>query len=99
MFGSTTGADGGLLATAGFAGRLARLTGFEGIGVDFEGIGAGFGRVALAGRSGAFVGCVNRRGVLESALEISSSAFRLTETLGSRWTAGAGLSEGFPPVI
>lgn len=95
MFGSTRGADGGLLATAGFAGRLVIVTGFEGFGVvtgfegfgvvtGFEEIGIVFGRVVLAGRSGAFVGCANRRGVLASALDISSSAFRLTETLGCR---------------
>jgi hypothetical protein len=76
---------------------VARLTGFEDVVVDggfedvvvdgdFEDVvvDGGFGRVALAGRSGAFVGCVNRRGVLASVLEMSSSAFRLTETLGIR---------------
>lgn len=75
--GSTGGAGGGLLATTGLTGRLAIVTGFKGIG-------GGLGRVAVAGRCGAFAGCVNRRGVLESVLARSSSAFRLIETIGSR---------------
>lgn len=92
MLGSTGGGAGCLLATTGLTGRLAELTGFGGIG-------SGLDRVEVAGRCGNFAGCANRRGVFESFLGRSSSAFRLVEALCGRWMAGAGLSEDFPPLI
>lgn len=77
LLGSTGGGAGCLVATTGLAGRLAELTGF---GV----IGSGLDRVEFAGRCGSFAGCANRRGVFESFLVRSSSAFRLVEALCGR---------------